>query len=308
MTRTRGTTLSDQKTALNVLYIGPQKHGKTSDMAAMAKLGPVAYIDFESGLKAQALKKLGVPIDMIEVFKPKNYDGLLKLYWDLAADLDKDPDSWAGVSLDSVTDQQGVYLEHSVNARVEKERSKNLDKQNPELLDSNRTLRDDYGVWTNQARKLARKFRDLPCHTAFGSLERREVTGQGVKLVPQITQAFRCDLLGYVDMIVHKVMAENEYSPNPDGIEYLGIMRSVGVYSGGDRFAITPRVLANPTVDRLVGLLEGTLNLDEDPHQLAYLRRMSEKTGKVAPSVAQASDAPKTKEGDSGTDDDNSSD
>ncbi len=306
MPRTQGRPLSDQRNIVNALYVGPQKHGKTTDMAMMAKLGPVAYVDFESGLKPVALKRLGVPIDMIEVFKPRDYKALEALYWSLAADLETDPNAWAGVCLDSITDQQGVYLEHSVNKRVERERSKSLDKQNPEILDADRTLRDDYGVWTNQATKIHRKFRDLPCHTAFGALERREVTGQGVKLIPQITQAFRTNILGYVDFIVHKVMAENDKTPNPDGIEYLGIMRSVGVYSGGDRFGITPRVLANPSIDRLVGLLEGTLDLDSDPYQLAYLQRMSEKTGKAAPKVAEASDAPKVKENDSDTDGDTS--
>jgi hypothetical protein len=282
--------MSDRKEVINTLYVGSQKHGKTSDMASLANLGPLAYILFDPGLKKRPLNKLGINTDNIEVFQPNGYDELEEVYWLIAADLQKNPDAW-NVALDSVTEMQGDYLEDSIKARVEKEKKKT--SQNAENLNPFWTSRDDYGTWTLQARQLLTKFRDLPCHTAFSVLEKREITGQGAKLVPLVSPAFRSELLGWVDVIVHKVMAENPLSPNPDGVEFLGIMRSVSMYCGGDRMNMTPRVMANPTMERLVGLLEDTLDLDSDPHQVAYLKRMAEKSG---PTIAQTGDAPRVNE------------
>lgn len=286
--------MSDRKETINALYLGPQKHGKTSDMASLANLGPLAYILFDPGLKKRPLNKLGVNTDNIEVFEPEGFKELEEVFWIIAADLEKDPDAW-NVAIDSVTEMQGDFIEDSINARIEKERKKA--SQNIENLNPFWTSRDDYGTWTLQARQLLTKFRDLPCHTAFSVLEKREITGQGAKLVPLVSPAFRSELLGWVDIIAHKVMAENPLSPNSDGVEFLGIMRSVGMYAGGDRFNITPRVMANPTMERLALLLDGKLDLDADPHQVAYLKRMAEKTGQAQPIIAKTSDAPVTSEG-----------
>lgn len=282
--------MSERREVINTLYVGPQKHGKTSDMASLANLGPTAYILFDPGLKRKPLLDLGISVNNIEIFEPKGYDELEEVYWLLAADLTKDAHSWVGICVDSVSEMQSDYLEDSVVLRVEKEKKKS--SQNIENLNPYWISRDDYGAWTMQARKLLTKFRDLPCHTAYSALEKREVTGHGAKLVPLVSPAFRSEFLGWPDVIAHKVMAENPLSPNPDGIEYLGIMRSVGMYCGGDRLHMTPKVMANPTMERLIGLLEGTLDLDNDPHQLAYLKRMAEKTGQAQPTISQTSDAP----------------
>lgn len=290
--------LDDVLDTLNVLYVGPQGHGKTTAMAMLSHLGRVVYIDMEGGLKKVALKRLGVRTDNIERYVPRSYDEFEGLYWDCAERLAQDPMAITGICIDSVTDQQEKFLETSVIDRVAKEASKPITKQNPEVLNPHWTSRDDYGIWTNQARKLTRKFRDLPTNVAFGTLERREVSSAGVKLVPQLTQAYRTSVLGYVDIVAHMVTAENPYSPNADGIEYLGIMRGVGMFSGKDRFGLTPRVLANPSMDRLIAIIYGELDLDNDPHQQAYLKRMAEKTGQAAPSVAQAADTVQAKEED----------
>lgn len=277
--------LSDERETLNVLYVGEQGRGKTTAMASMAHLGDIIYVDYESGLKATALKKMGIPIDNIDVRRPKTYDEIEKLYWETKALLDENPHAIAGMVFDSYTELQAILVEHAVVDRVNKEIKKETNSQSPENADPFFTGRNDYGKWTNQARKLTRKFRDLPCHIAFGTLEKRDTESGFVKLLPQLTQAFRTDMLGYVDMVAHMITTESDYVNNEDGIEYLGIMRGIKMYCGKDRFSVTPKVLANPSFDRLVALLEGKLDLSgtSDPAQTAYKTRMAAKIPQPAP-------------------------
>lgn len=275
-------SLADQIDYLNALYIGPHGHGKTTAMARMAHLGKIVYVDYESGLKAGPLQRLGVPLEKIEVQRPKTYEQMEDLYWAVKGNLDDyepgDPERIVGMVFDSYTELQAMLVKASVMKRVNKELRKTETAQKDTLKDQFFTAQDDYGYWTNQARHLTRMFRDLECHIAFGTLQRRDDDGH---LVPDLTEKIRNDIMGYVDMIAHMVITESPYVDNPDRIEYLGIMRGINQYSGKDRFGVTPVVLANPSFNRLVHLMNERLDLSTDPEQLAYDRRMAERVAQA---------------------------
>lgn len=275
--------LANQIERLNALYVGPHGHGKTTAMASMAHLGKMKYFDFESGLKAGPLRRLGIPIENIEVVRVKTYQELEDEFWKAKGNLDQydedHPDRLQGLAFDSMTELQAKLVEASVDRRVSKELRKVDSAQNEVKADQFFTGQDDYGYWTNQARRITRMFRDLDCHIAFGTLQKREVGDDGVKLVPQLTQAFRVDIMGYVDMIAHMVTAENNHVAHPDKIEFLGIMRALKLYCGKDRYGVTPVVLANPRFDKLVALVNETHDLDADPDHIAYTKRMAELQG-----------------------------
>lgn len=282
-------SLFDQEDQLKVLYYGAQGTWKTTHMARLAHLGRVIYINAEAGLKRLPLRKLGVPLDRITPVKCLDYDEYDALYWQVKANLEDhepgDPARIVGVNMDSFTEIQKALVGNVVGKRVDKATRAG---KTGEAIDPFFTDRDDYGKMTEQCRLLTRRFRDLPCHVGFSALEKRMVEGDGVKMMPALTPAFTTDLMGYVDMVCYTNVVSHE-----DGrTEGLGVFRPVGKYAGKDRYGVTPIVMADPSMDRLVGLINETLELDSDPAQIAYAtRKAAELAAAVEP---EPTDEPET--------------
>lgn len=251
-------SLSDQVDLGNILIYGPQGTGKTTDMAMAANEGIVVFADAESGLKKSALKKRGVNVDNIRVHSEITYDALEGLYWNCKATLEADPDSIYAVCLDSTTEIQKLLLEQIVGKAVDKAARRGMERD-PFFID-----RPDWGVVTEQMRRLTRRFRDLPCHVVFGCLEKRDTDSDGaVVYTPALTPAYATDLMGYVDVILHTQVVEY------DGKEfYVGTCVPVGKYLGKDRFAALPRAIVNPYLNRIVDYINGDLDEDTDPMQI----------------------------------------
>lgn len=252
-------TLADQREMVKVLYYGDPGSGKTTAMASSANLGKVVYIDAESGLKRGPLARLGVPVENIVPGHEVTYEALEAAYWDVHGMLAEDPDAVAAVVLDSVTEVQKLLLEQIVSKAVNKAAGRGMDRD-PFQID-----RADWGVNTEQMRRLARRFRDLPCHVAFGALPKREVDDDGsVVYSPALTPAFQTDLMGYVDVVIHTEIREIGGKPF-----YIGTTKPAGKYLGKDRFGILPATLVNPTLDRVVAYVNGEITQDSDPLQKA---------------------------------------
>lgn len=264
------TTLADLQEYLKILYYGPPGTMKTTSLASLAKLGPIVYFDAEGGLKATALRQFGIPLENIEVKRCATYDEYEDQYWSIKGRLE-DGDNLVGVVFDSFTEVQAQLVEEAGSKRIAKEKKAANGKEVDEWF----TDRADYGTYTKMARKLTRMFRDLPCHVGVAALQKREVGDDGVTLVPQISPAFRADLLGYMDMVCCTIAAESDLVDDIDGVESLGIFRPVSFYRGKDRYRITPKVMARPTFDRLVALLQGDLKLSSDEDQERYNERMA---------------------------------
>lgn len=260
-------SLADTEEFVNALYFGEGGSGKTTAAAHMAKLGRVIIINAESGAKKRPLRRLGVPVDRIHPYEVTKYEDLDNLYWQAKAMLDDDPSSLAGVIFDSMTEIQKKLVESLVEERHGRKTKAGM------VDDVFDTELKEYGKMTEMCRRVCRRFRDLPCHTAFVCLDKRDVDNDGVVYRPDLTPKFAADLIGYVDIAVYTQQLAGDLD---DRSRYIGHTRPIGKFRGKDRYGATPPVLANPTFDRLVDYV----NWDEDgsmpdEYQEAYENRLA---------------------------------
>lgn len=290
-----GTDLDEAYEFVNGCWYGPQGTGKTTDLAAMAHLGKVIYINAEGGLKRKPLKKLGIPVENITVLPQKpeqlTYEWLEELYWELSELLERDPDAIAGVAWDSITEIHKVLLRNvSVyqNERAKRRGESRLKNAAPgDILNDAFTDLSDYGIMADQMRLMLRRYRDLPCHFAVSALERRDVDDDGrVVYRPAVTPALINDLLGFMDVVAHT--STKEFDDDGDE-EYQGLFRPIGKYRGKDRFKSLPPHLVDPTFLRVVQYVNDDIELDtDDVMQAALERRGGAKRIKSDAPVAQA--------------------
>jgi hypothetical protein len=257
-------SLDDVEEFVNVLYFGDPGSGKTTAAAHMAKLGKVIVVDAEAGLKKRPLQRLGIPTSNIYPYSIGCYEDLDTLYWQTKAKLEEEPGYFAGVVFDSMTEIQKKLIESIVQQRHDKamdqaKRGGFTVQDDPFAVD-----RDEYGKMTEMVRRVSRRFRDLPCHTAFVCLAKREVDKEGsgeVVYRPALTPAFASDLMGYVDVVGYTQQAEGE---TDDRSRYVAVTRPIGKFRGKDRYGATPEMMPNPTFDRI---LEYVLADDPIEHQ-----------------------------------------
>lgn len=267
-----GMSLADQRDALNYLITGDGGTGKTTNLATMANLGPVIFINAEGGLKARPLKRFGVNIDNIRVVpdprigQELTFELLEDLFWQTKAQLENDPDRWAGVCWDSLTEIVQKLLRNVVDYQVEKAELKSQERD-PFFID-----RADYGVMTEQVRLLVRRYRDLPCHFGMSTLLRREVDDDGkVVYRPAVTPALQNDIFGYMDIV-----GVTEVVEIGGDDEYRALFRPEGKFRGKDRFGAVPRKLITPTFERVLAYVTDEIDIDSDPiMQEALAKRKS---------------------------------
>lgn len=259
--------LTDAREPINVLYYGDGGTGKTTALASMANLGPTLIINAESGVKARPLARQGVDISNIEVFPAPgeeiSFDSLEAEWLRIREALNKDPDAYAGVVWDSITEIYKALLDKVVAGAVVK-----ADRAGRER-DRFFIDRADYGVMTEQVRSLVRKYRDLPCHFGVSALARREQDDDGsVTYQPAITPALQNDLVGWVDTVcVTSVALVGQEE------EYRGLFRPHNKYRGKDRLGALPKWLVDPSFDRIHQYVEGELEAGTDEVMAAARER-----------------------------------
>lgn len=250
--------LLDIPEPVNALYYGDGGTGKTTHLMRMARLGRIMVINAEGGLKASALARQDIPLENIEVYPDPgsdlDFNGVESIFKTMRGDLAKNPDSWAGVVWDSATEIVKVMLDHIRDYKVEKAENEGKERD-PFFIGL-----EDYGVMTEQMRLLVRRFRDLPCHFGVSALERRDQDNDGtVKYGPAITPALATDLFGYVDVVAHTQVAR------VGGVEeFQAQFRPEGKWRAKDRFGALPRLMVDPTFDRVVDYVSGKI---ESPAQ-----------------------------------------
>lgn len=243
-----------------VLLYGKEGSTKTTSGCRMANFGKILVINVEGGLKRQALAGRGVDVNNIVVYpKPgqtATRNGITKAINRVHADLMKDPGSWYGIFLDSATETTQQVL-----GSVQVRRTRRLAEQgkpfDPDFVDI-----ADYGTMSKIVRDILRLLRDIPCHVVFSALERRDVDKDTKKpqYGPAVSPALATDLMGYVDMVL---MTK---APDEDG-PARALCNANSRYRAKDRFDVLPRVLAEPTWDRIVGYLHGDLTEETDDIQ-----------------------------------------
>lgn len=264
--------LEDTADFVNVLWHGREGCGKSTDLAWMANYGRTVIINAEGGLKVKPLRSHGISTENILTFprpgEKITFDKLQQLYNMLHADLAKDPESWAGVGMDSITEIAITILDEVSDARIDAIRRRGDD------VDQWWTDRDDYNGMTKRLRHLLRRFRDLPCHFGVTALERRqedEDTGQ-VVYGPAVSPALATDLLGYMDIVL-ACKAADDRGP------FRGATSGTNRYRVKDRYRTLPETLANPTFTRILDYLDEVLTVENDEDQ----RLIKPKKVKAAP-------------------------
>lgn len=245
-------SLTDEEDFTKALFYGREGQGKTTAFAQASHRGKVLVINAEGGMKKRALLDQGVNIDNIVSWPKKGQPitarSLEKLHEKVLTDLQADPKSWYLVSMDSISEVLHVLREQATDKRVGKSRV----EVDPDFVD-----RDDYGVMTNQLRKIIRRFRDLPCHVVFTALEKEDEEKGTVG--PAITPALAVDLLGYVDIVLR--------FGSPDE-SFRARSQATAKIRAKDRYGVLPAVIAEPDFLRIEDFLTGVIDADTDQLQI----------------------------------------
>jgi len=249
---------------LRVLYWGREGSGKTSDALTMANRGKVILINAEGGAKKVALRKRGINTENILVWPkpgtPITYEGIEDLYFTIKAELEDDPKAYEGVVFDSATDVVVGMVDAVSDDRVTKARSRGAVI---DVFDSFFVDRSDYGTMAKMFRRVARRFRDLPCHVVFTALERRDVDEDtsSVSYGPSVPPAVQTDLLGYVDIVINTKAADE------DRDYFRGATKKASTFRAKDRLDMLPKVLVDPTMERILAYVNEDITEDDDPLQ-----------------------------------------
>ena len=270
--------LEETKDYVKAIFWGREGSSKTTSAAHATSLGPVLVINAEAGLQLKALQRQGVDTSKIAIYPNPNeenttidYETLEAIYFQLKSDLMQDPNAWAAVVIDSVTEVAEALVGQATDNRVERAEAR-AEQQGIKFDDSARwnTDRNDYGVMSKQFRDLLRKYRDLPCHLILTALERRDVdedTGQ-VTYGPAISPGVQKDVLGYMDLVLYFKEAERE-TKNEPAKPYRAVTHNSGRYRSKDRYGLLPQVLVEPTFTRIHQYLQEELTQEQDPLQQA---------------------------------------
>lgn len=255
-------SLLDATDILRAMWYGDAGKGKTFDLAHMANLGKIIYIDAEKRLKKGPLVRAGVKIENIE---PRfgnederlSYPTMLALSVEIQERL-ADGEVIVGTVWDSTTEIHRILVEDLVDQGVIKAERSGKDR------DPWKTHLDDFGDMTEQMRRLIRRYRDLPIHLGMACLAKRDQDEEGgVRVSPAVTPAVARDFMGYMDVVIHKRM---EVVGGDD--EYSGLTRPIGRFEAKDSFGMLPRILVNPTFTRVLDYINGDLVREKDPIQI----------------------------------------
>lgn len=276
-------SLDEAEEFIKALYVGMEGTGKTTATAFMANLpgeGDVIVINAEAGFKKRPLARLGVNVARLKIWRPDGngvitYEKLERLYFRTAARLRDDPKSVTGVIMDSGTEITNKILEAASWTMYEREQ-RNQKKADEDKRFSPEVVQiEDYGLMTNQMRKLIRKFRDLPCHFAMTALE-TEAQGEGEfkhakkQASPDFTPKLRTSILGYVDVALRLTAETLPIGEFEQETLVTARTKPSALVRAKDRDGILPRDFVEPRFDRIVEFFTGETVAADDPVYRLY--------------------------------------
>lgn len=276
-----GSKLSEAKTRLNVLSYGDPGSGKTTGGLQLTKRGGVLLIDAEAGAKKEALATQGVDVSLVETWPPDDKGPDYITYDTLETDVFEPllaggiRDYPGGVVIDSMTELTRRLLDDVVvDAREKAARlGKNRDRWFIDIA--------DYGTVSSQVRSILRRFRDLNTNLVMTALQRRDTDNDGaVSYGPALSPAISNDVQGLVDIVCY-----NKVELIGDKPFYVGTLAPVGLHKAKDRFGVLPVRMIDPTAERMLAYVEGTLTKAKDPRQKAARDALAEALKEDAPAA-----------------------
>ncbi len=141
--------------------------------------------------------------------------------------------------------------------------------------------KDQWGRGNNMMRGWVADMHDLPIHLAITALQRIEGEDESEdgasmnRYVPALTPGIQSDIGGWMDLVIYCRTVEIG-----DVLEYQGIAYPTERWAAKDRWNILPRILVNPTFDRVIDYVEGTLTVATDPIMGEARERREEAKGK----------------------------
>lgn len=284
--RPKRPTLDDVQEFYRGLYYSDPGGGKTTAIAAAARLGRVVYIDADGGLKPKALRRHDIPTGNIEPVPDTSYAGLIALHQELLIRL-ADGEEIFALAWDTASKSQEAFLDEVMPRSLEKSERK-ARRQSVEYERSEfEVYLEDRGEVVEMMKKLLRRFHGLPCHLLIGAHQRRDVDDETSKVTigPGLSPSVSASFGGWMDFIIHcrSELFEGDASlAEWEGMEFMGVTRPDGRFVAKDRFGILPMRMINPSFDRVVGYLDGNIVRNKDELQNAAIARRKGRKAAVA--------------------------
>lgn len=272
MATTDHPSLDQLQEYLRLLYYSDPGGGKTTCIAEAARYGKVIYVDSENGLKARALARHGIPTGNIEPRRITTYKDMIAFHQEMIERLADGEDifavAWDTASKTSTSLLDAIGIE---SARKEQRKAEKSGKDEWLIKTEDDIYQDDYGILGTQMRRIIRRLHGLDCHLLIGCHQRKDKDDDGtVTIGPALSPAVRGDLVGYMDVVIHCQVTAFD---GEEEEEFSGLCRPRGVVMAKDRFGMLPVRLIDPNFTRVLGYIEGTIDREKDPKQIAARRR-----------------------------------
>lgn len=237
--------LQDRHQHINGLVYGPSGVGKT--VFASTAPRPILWLEAEGGTHSIGNRK---DIDIATVTGLEHYRDALRF-------LEKNPETYKTVVLDSLTETGAAVMKQIMEAAVAADGSR--DKYSPQF--------GEWGRLTGVMREIVRSFRDLPMHTIITALEREDVdemTGR-TKVRPRMSPTLSDELPGYMDFVGYmyskgEVIDAKTPEDERDPIQRVMLLRPTLKHVAKLRAPAgsnPPDFIYDPTFDEIEALVNG---------------------------------------------------
>lgn len=247
------------------MVYGPPGVGKTTYLATAdlhPLTAPIININIEGGMLSIAEAETIGLTDVPDVIDLENFEHLDKLFWWLA----KGDHPYKSVGLDSFSELQMFNLDDIVSKQINKVSASGAKRE-----DMDDIWQDDYGKSTQQLRRVARRFRDLPMHVFFSCHDAESKDKDGmVKVHPLLTPKLRTSVIGYLDIVSYMYMQTVKVA-DEDGEEQEQLIRRLlcqpyGKWTAKDR---SPGgklgvIVDDPSIPKVMNLITGNTKGEDE--------------------------------------------